>query len=179
MKVSVCAVAKLKRLSIVHHSLERFRINANEEAAGTNGNAVNTTRFSLISLLSPMRKRHAKNSFVDSSAPPYAELEHPNGNVSNPEPPAKPPSPVELSPDGEKSAPIPLRRVSVSSWTDITSNAGTAPEVVHRAVVSPMTPMTPNLDVPMDDKSGKMGEWDNAHVMSWMDYSRGRPSLAR
>ena len=163
-------------LSIVDHSLEGFRINANGEAAGTHGNAVKTTRFSLISLLLPMRKRHAKNSSVDSSAPPYAELEHPNGNVSNPELPAKTSSPVELSPDGEKSAPIPPRRVSVSSWTDITSNAGTASEVVDGPVVSPMTP---NLDVPLDDKRGRRGERDNAHVMSWMDYNRGQPSPAR
>lgn len=83
---------------------------------------------------------------------------------------------MELSPDGERSAPIPPRRVSVSSWTDIASNAGTAPEVVDGSVVSPMTP---NLDVPLDDKRGRRGERDNAHVISWMDYNLGQPSPAR
>lgn len=103
-------------------------------------------------------------------------MEQPNGNVSNPELPAKPPSPVELSPDGEWAAEIPPRRVSVSSWTDITSNAATAPEIVDEPVVSPMSP---NLDVPTNDKWGRTGERDGTHVMSWMEYNRGQASPLR
>jgi hypothetical protein len=106
-------------------------------------------------------------------------MEQPNGNVSNPELPAKPPSPVELSPDGERAAEMPPRRISVSSWTDITSNAATAPGIVDGPVVSPMSPMSPNLDVPMNDKRGRTGERDGTHVMSWMEYNRGQASPVR
>ena len=130
----------------------------------------------MISLLSPKRKRRAKESSTDGSAPPYPEMEQPNGNVSNPELPAKPPSPVELSPDGEWAAEIPPRRVSVSSWTDITSNAATAPEIVDEPVVSPMSS---NLDMPTNDKRGRTGERDGMHVMSWMEYNRGQASPVR
>ena len=171
-QVSIWLLTNAMRSYIVHYGVWT---NTDGEAAGTNGNAAKTIRSSFISLISPMRKRHDKKASVDTSIPPYAELEHPNGNVSNPELPALPPSPVELSPESERRANHRPRCVSASSWTDTTSNAGTAPTEVEGSVVSPMSP---NLDLPIDDKRGRR-EGDKAHVMSWIDYNRGQPSPAR
>lgn len=72
----------------------------------------------------------------------------------------------ELSPDPERDAINTPKRVSVSSWTDTNTNAGTACPAEESG-------MRPNLDLE-SDRSG-IGSRDThgsnlRHVMSWMDY---------
>ena len=145
---------------------------ANTEAAGTNEKTAKSTKSSIITMLSPNCRRRNQHSSKPEPSPVYAEMEEPNGNVSNPELPSDSPTGqiAELPAEVDRPAVQAPGRVSGSSWTDINSNAGT----VETAGVSPMSP---NLD--MDgDRRGRSVNRDE-HVLSFMNYNDKMPSPVR
>ena len=150
---------------------------ANAEAAGTNEKTAKSTRSSILTMLSPNCRRRAKHPNPEPSSV-YAEMAEPNGNVSNPELPSDSPADqiAELPADVELPAVQAPGRASESSWTDINSNAGTV-ETAGEPPMSPVSPMSPNLDVGGDRRGRSVNR--DAHVLSFMNYNDKMPSPVR
>ncbi len=151
---------------------------ANPEAAGTNEKTAKSTRSSILTMLSPIRRRRARHSSNPKPSPVYAEMEEPNGNVSNPELSSDSPADqiAELPAEVERPAVQAPGRASESSWTDINSNAGTV-ETAGESAMSPVSPMSPNLDVGGDRRGRSVNR--DAHVLSFMNYNDKMPSPVR
>ena len=141
---------------------------ANAEAAGTNEKAAKSTKSSILTMLSPIRRRHAKHS----SQP------EPDGDVSNPELPSDTPADqiAELPAEVQRLPTQAPGRASESSWTDVNSNAGTV-ELAGESLMSPGSPMSPYLDVG-EARRGRSVNRDE-HVLSFMNYNDQMPSPAR
>ena len=151
---------------------------ANAEAAGTNEKTDKSTKSSILTMLSPIRRRRAKHSSQPEPGPLYAEMPEPNGNVSNPELPSDSPADqiAELPAQVERVAFQAPGRASESNWTDVNSNAGTV-EAAGESLTSPGSPMSPNLDVG-EARRGRSVNRDE-HVLSFMNYNDQMPSPVR
>ena len=151
---------------------------ANAEAAGTNEKTAKSTMNSIITMLSPARRRRAKHSSNPEPGPVYVEMEEPNGNMSNPELSSDRPADqiAELPAEVERPAVQAPGRASESSWTDVNSNAGTV-ETAGENAMSPVSPMSPNLDVGVDRRGRSVNR--DEHVLSFMNYNDNTPSPVR
>lgn len=159
---------------------------ANAEAAGTNEKTAKSTKSSILTMLSPIRRRRAKHTSKPEPGPVYAEMAEPNGNVSNPELSSDSPSDQTGELPADQIAELPAEverpvvqapgRASESSWTDINSNAGTV-ETAGDNPMSPVSPMSPTLDVG-GARRGRSVNRDE-HVLSFMNYNHNMPSPVR
>ena len=151
---------------------------ANAGAAGTNEKTAKSTKSSILTTLSPIRRRHAKHSSQPEPRPMYAEMPEPDGNVSNPELPSDSPADqiAELPAEVQRLPAKAPGRASESSWTDVNSNAGTV-EAAGESLVSPVSPVSPNLDVG-EARRGRSVDRDE-HVLSFMNYNDQMPSPVR
>ena len=148
---------------------------ANAKAAGTNEKPAKSTRPSIISMLSRNCRRRAKHSSKPEPSSVYTEMEVPNGNVSNPELSSDPPAEhiAELPAEVERPAVHGPERASESIGTDINNNTRT----VEPAEESPISPMSPNLDVGGDRRGRSLSR--DEHVLSFMNYNDKMPSPVR
>ena len=151
---------------------------ANAEAAGTNEKTTKSNKSSILTILSPIRRRHAKHSSQPEQGPVYAEMPEPDGNVSNPELPSdsRADQIAELPAEVQRLPTQAPGRASESSWTDVNSNAGTV-ELAGESLTSPVSPISPNLDVG-EARRGRSANRDE-HVLSFMNYNDQMPSPAR
>ena len=147
---------------------------ANAKAAGTNEK---TAKSSIIAILSRNCRRRAKHSKPEPHSV-YTEMEVPNGNVSNPELPSDPPAEhiAELPAEVERPAVHGPGRASESIGTDINENTRTV-EPAGESPISPMSPMSLNLDVGGDGRGRSLSR--DGHVLSFMNYNDNMPSPVR
>ena len=151
---------------------------ANAEAAGTNEKTAKSTKSSILAMLSPIRRRHARHFSQPEPSPIYTEMLVPNDNVSNPELPADSTADqiAELPAEVQRLPTQAPGRASESSWTDVNSNAGTV-EAAGESLTSPVSPVSPNLDVG-EARRGRSVNRDE-HVLSFMNYNDQMPSPVR
>lgn len=150
---------------------------ANAKAAGTNEKTTKSSIPSIITILSRNCRRRAKHSKPEPSSV-YTEMEVPNGNVSNPELPSDPPAEhiAELPAEVERPAVHGPGRASESIGTDINNNTKTV-EPAGELPISPISPMSPNLDVDGDRRGRSLSR--DGHVLSFMNYNDNMPSPVR